>query len=189
MKQQLKKMCQQHRQVSSSWKSKKYLEQKQDGRKRRKRVSEKRVQLDKKSYCAKLQVKQSHGEIGHYLQSKPAKDSSLRFVALCGEFNDPLDEEGGQVLQARIKPDSAICTSFIENRQWCRRAGTKYHELRTKSMCELMRKRSTNCRPAGTGVKIAMSADEKTSSGKLEAANVVLTAREDSERNSQQFEK
>ena len=34
--------------------------------------------------------------------------SSLRFVALCGEFNDPLDEEGGQVLQARIKPDTAI---------------------------------------------------------------------------------
>ena len=32
MKQQLKKKCQQHRQVSSSWKSKKYLQQKQDGR-------------------------------------------------------------------------------------------------------------------------------------------------------------
>ena len=56
-------------------------------------------------------------------------------------------------------------------------------------MCDRMRKRSTNCRPAGTDVKIAMSADEKTSSGKLEAASVVLTAREDSERNSQQFEK
>ena len=116
MKQQLKKMCQQHRQVSSSWKSKQYLEQKQDGRKRRKRVSEKRVQLHKKSYCAKLQVKQGHGEIGHYLQSKPAKDSSLRFVALCGEFNDSLDEEGGQVLQARIKPDSVRTDSGVDVR-------------------------------------------------------------------------
>ena len=108
MRQQLNQKSHQRRQASSSWKSKKCLQQKQDGRKRRKRVSEKRVLLDKKSYCAKLQVKQSHGEIGHYLQSKPAKDSSLRFVALCGEFNDPLDEEGGQVLQAGIKPDTAI---------------------------------------------------------------------------------
>ena len=39
---------------------------------------------------------------------RTATDSSLRFVALCGEVHDPLDEEGGQVLQARIKPDTAI---------------------------------------------------------------------------------
>ena len=70
------------------------------------------MQLDEKSLlnCAKLQVKQSHGEIGHNLQSKPAKDSSLRFVALCGEVHDPLDEEGGQVPLAR-REESAYITA------------------------------------------------------------------------------
>ena len=67
------------------------------------------MQLDNKSLlnCATLHVTQSYREIGHYHQAKPATDSSLRFVALCGEFKKPQDE-GGQVPLARINPNTVI---------------------------------------------------------------------------------
>ena len=42
-----------------------------------------------------------------HLRSKPAKDRSLRTVTLCGEFRKPQD--GGQVRQAKIKPNTVIC--------------------------------------------------------------------------------
>ena len=44
--------------------------------------------------------------VGHHLRSKPAKGRSLRSVTLCGEFQKPQDEEGGQVRQAKIKPNT-----------------------------------------------------------------------------------
>ena len=37
-------------------------------------------------------------------------DSSLRLATRCGECNEPQDEGGGQVLLARIKPNTVIGT-------------------------------------------------------------------------------
>ena len=118
-KPQLGEKCHLRRVTTGGGKSKKKLQQeKKQKKKNGKRLSNKRVQQDKNSSldCAMLHVTQSHGEF-----------DALRSVTLCGEFRKPQD--GGQVRQAKIKPNTVICEhihlhahfqfSVLRSDSWC----------------------------------------------------------------------